>query len=233
MKQDLALSFLLHFAVILTLVILTPFKPQFKIDMGDVINVSLTALPAAQPQPEVMEPVSIPTPVTADEPVAVVTETKSVTEAKPVEKPKPKPKEKKKDDSYKPKAETGKENKAGLENGQKDVSSNLGAGSKFGGAAIDNASFNYPYWFVQSFSKIERNWTNPVYASEPISCIIYFQVIRSGRIIKTEVEKSSGIDAFDSACERAVNLSQPLPPLPNEFTDEIIGIHLEFPYSPG
>ncbi|RKX28964.1 MAG: hypothetical protein DRP46_07860 [Candidatus Zixiibacteriota bacterium] len=233
MKQDLALSFLLHFTVILTLVILTPFKPQYKLDMGDVINVSLTALPAVQPQPEVMEPVAIPTPVTADEPVAVVTETKSITEAKPVEKPKPKPKEKPKDDSYKPKAETGKENRAGLENGQKDVSENLGAGSRFGGAAIDNASFNYPYWFVQSFSKIERNWTNPVYANEPISCIIYFQVIRSGRIIKIEVERSSGIDAFDSACERAVKLSQPLPPLPNEFTDEIIGIHLEFPYSPG
>jgi len=231
MKQDLVLSFLLHFLAILTLVVLTPFKPQIKVDMNDVINVRLAALPPAQPQQEVMEPVTIPQPVVADEAIAVVTETKSVTEAKPVEsKPKPKPKE---DDSYKPQAEKGTEDKAGLENGQKDVSDNLGSGSKFGGAAIDNASFDYPYWFVQAFGKIERNWTNPVYASKPISCIIYFQVIRSGRIIKTEVEQSSGIDAFDSACERAVKLSQPLPPLPNDFTDEIIGIHLEFPYSPG
>ncbi|PKK84686.1 MAG: hypothetical protein CVT49_02360 [candidate division Zixibacteria bacterium HGW-Zixibacteria-1] len=235
MKQDLALSFLLHFLAILMLVVLTPFTPKYKIDLNDVINVRLAAMPAAQQQtePEKLEPINIPKPIVADEPVAVVTETKSVTKAKPVEKPKPKPKEKPKDNAYKPKAETGTENKAGAENGQKDVSGNLGVGSKFGGAAIDNASFDYPYWFVQAFSKIERNWTNPVYANKPISCIIYFQVIRSGRIIKTEVEKSSGVDAFDSACERAVKLSQPLPPLPNEFTDEIIGIHLEFPYSPG
>jgi len=234
MKQDLVLSFLLHFLAILTLVVLTPFKPGIKVDLNDVIKVHMATLPAAQPKAEIIEPVTVPQPVVADDPIAVVTETKSVTEAKPVEKAKPKPKPKeKKDDTYKPQAQKGAEDKAGLENGQKDVSENLGAGSKFGGAAIDNASFQYPYWFVQAFGKIERNWTNPVYASKPISCIIYFQVIRSGRIIKTEIEQSSGIDAFDSACERAVKLSQPLPPLPNDFTDEIIGIHLEFPYSPG
>ena len=69
-------------------------------------------------------------------------------------------------------------------------------------------------------------------ANQPLSCIIYFQVIRSGRIIKTEIEQSSGFDAYDRACERAVKMAEPLPPLPKEFTDEIIGIHLEFPYSP-
>ncbi len=113
------------------------------------------------------------------------------------------------------------------------MSNNLGVGSPFGGAAVDNASFKYPYWFVQAFSKIERNWSNPVYANQPLSCIIYFQVIRSGRIIKIEIEQSSGIDTFDRACEQAMKLSEPLPPLPDDFTDEIIGIHLEFPYVPG
>jgi TonB family protein len=227
MRQDILLSFLLHFLAIITLVIATPFRPHIRTDLGEVITVSLTALPA-RVQPRAPEPVAIPQAVAEDEPIAFVPETKSVEKAKPVKKPKPK----EKDDTYRPKAETGAETKPGLAEGLKDVSGNLGAGSKFGGAAIDNAAFDYPYWFVQAFSKIERNWSNPVFANSPLTCIIYFQVIKSGRVLKVEIEESSGIDAFDRACERAVKLSQPLPPLPNEFSDEIIGIHLEFPYVP-
>jgi len=227
MRQDLLLSFLLHFVIIIAMIVSAPFKPQVHTDLGDVIKVNLTSLPASLAS-KAQKPVAIPTPIVADEPVVPITEVASVTQAKPVPKPK-----KKKDETYRPKPDTGEKERSGLENGQKDVSENLSSGSKFGGAAVDNVSFDYPYWFVQAFGKIERNWTNPVYANRPISCIIYFQVIRSGRIIKVEIEESSGVDAFDRACERAVTLSQPLPPLPDDFADEIIGIHLTFPYSPG
>jgi TonB family protein len=228
MKHDLSLSFILHFLVIMIMLISAPFKPRVRTDLGDVINIRLAGMPA-QVQPKAAEPVVIPQAVQADEPVAFVPETKSIDKAKQVAKPKPKkPKEK----PYQPRPETTGNAQAGLPYGQKDVTGNLGAASRFGGASVDNASFDYPYWFVQAFSKIERNWSNPVFASTPLTCVIYFQVIRSGKIIKIEVEKSSGIDAFDSACKRAVNASQPLPSLPNEFVDEILGIHLEFPYVP-
>jgi len=235
MKQDIILSFLFHFILIVAMVIITPFKPQIKTDLGEVINVRLASMPTPAPEqePVAIEPLPIPEAVVADEEVAVVTNPKTVDQAKPVEKPKPKPEKPKEDKPYNPDAAKGNETSPGTKEGQKDVSDNLRAGSKFGSAAIDNASFDYPYWFVQAFTKIERNWSNPVFANRPLSCIIYFQVIRSGKILKIEVEQSSGVDAFDRACERAVRLSQPLPPLPNEFVDEIIGIHLEFPYSPG
>jgi len=231
MRTDFLLSFLVHFVLIIILVISTPFRPKIRTDMSEVITVNLTSLPASlQPQSK-PEPVTIPQAIEADEPEVSIPEMASVTETKPIEKPKPKPK-KPKDDTYRPKTEPGDQDQAGLPDGQKDVSQNLGSGSKFGGAAIDNASFDYPYWFVQAFGKIERNWSNPVYANQPLSCIVYFQVITSGRIIKTEIEKSSGVDAYDRACERAVKQAQPLPPLPGDFAEEILGIHLEFPYSP-
>jgi len=230
MRQDLILSFLLHFLVVIAMVVAAPFRPKVKTDIGDVINVSLAAMPSVhavkpatiKPLPQVVAPDEIPIP-----------DVTTASQNKPVVIEKPKPKPEPKDDTYKPQAQKGDEEKSGVPEGQKDVSENLGAGSKFGGAAVDNASFDYPYWFVQAFSKIERNWRNPIFSNKAISCIIYFQVIRSGRIIKSEIEKSSGIDAFDSACERAIYISEPLPPLPNQFTEEIIGIHLEFPYSPG
>lgn len=234
MKQDLLLSFLVHFVIVIAMVISSPFKPKINTDLGDVIQVKLRSFPAsvAKPKPE---PVEIPQQIVADEPVVPITEIASVTEAKPIKKtkPKPKPKPKPKDKTYKPDATKGDNKQDGINEGKKDVSENLNSGSKFGGASIDNASFDYPYWFVQAFGKIERNWSNPVFSRQALSCIIYFQVIRSGRIIKTEIEQSSGVDAFDGGCEQAIKLSQPLPPLPDQFAEEIIGIHLEFPYIPG
>ncbi len=232
MRQDLLLSFLLHFVFVIAMVISSPFKPKVNIDLGDVIQVKLHSIPAAAAKPE-PAPIEIPQQIVADEPVVPITEVASVVEAKPIKEKQPKPKPKPKDKTYEPDSDKGQTEQTGVKDGQKDVSENLGAGSKFGGAAIDNASFDYPYWFVQAFSKIERNWRNPVFSNQPLTCIIYFQVIRSGRIIKTEIEQSSGVDAFDGGCERAVNISQPLPPLPDQFADEIIGIHLEFPYSSG
>ena len=231
MRQDLLLSFLVHFVIVIAMVISSPFKPKVNTDLGDVIQVNLKtySAPVATPEPA---PIEIPQQVVADDPVVPITEVASVVEAKPIDKPKPE-KKPEKDDTYDPDPIVGDTDQTGAKDGQKDVSETLSAGSKFGGAAIDNASFDYPYWFVQAFGKIERNWRNPVFSNQPLSCIIYFQVIRSGRIIKTEIEQSSGVDAFDGGCERAVNISQPLPPLPDQFADEIIGIHLEFPYSSG
>lgn len=107
-----------------------------------------------------------------------------------------------------------------------------GAGSPFQGATIDNARFNYPYWFTQAFNKIRSNWRNPVSADAPIVCLVYFQVIKSGRVIETRIEESSGIPAFDKACLTAIERSAPFPPLPRDFADEIIGMTLPFQYKP-
>jgi TonB family protein len=230
MRTDFLFSFLIHFILVIIMVISAPFKPQIRTDLGEIIKVSIRSMPASQ-EPQKIEPAAIPQPIATDEPVIAIQEMAMVTEPKKIDKPKPKPKEKK-DKEYRPDADKGKTDQAGSADGKKDVTDNLGSGSKFGAASIDNASFNYPYWFTQAFSKIERNWTNPVYANQKLVCIVYFQVITSGRIIKIEIEQQSGIDAYDHACERAVKQSQPLPPLPAEFADEIIGIHLEFPYIP-
>lgn len=228
MRQDFLLSVLIHLVVVMAMVAAAPFKPQVRTDLGDVIKVNLASFPTSLQSSPTLP--SLGAGIMEDEPIAAILEPATVKKAKPIDKPKPKPK--KKETKPKPQAKTTDSTKAGSPVGQKDVSDNLGAGSRFGGASIDNASFDYPYWFVQAFSKIERNWSNPVYANQPLACIIYFQVIRSGRIIKIEIEQSSGFDAYDRACERAVKMAEPLPPLPKEFTDEIIGIHLEFPYSP-
>jgi len=106
-------------------------------------------------------------------------------------------------------------------------------GSPFAGATVDNRNFTYSYWFTQAFNKIGRNWQRPrIITDGPIVCTIYFQVIKSGRVIEVEITKSSGIPEFDESLKQAIERSAPFPPLPRKFTDEIIGITLPVKQDP-
>ena len=226
MKLEIILSLALHGILILFTMVASPFDIRRSQDYDDVIRVSLTALPEFAAE----EPVALPEPVipqAAEEQLAEIPieDPTSLPETVVPEKPKPEPKEKPKP---KPRS-SGNGKKTDDEN---EIEAAAGAGSPFSGATIDNASFNYPYWFTQAFHKIQSNWRNPVAADGAIVCVIYFQVIKSGRVIEQRVEESSGIPAFDQACLQAVQRSAPFPPLPRDFTDEIIGITLPFQYKP-
>ena len=221
MKRDIVLSLCLHAAIILATVVSAPFDLKRQKDFGEVIRVSLTSLPEITP--------SEPTPITVPKPMEEVLPDIPIddptTAEKAVIEPKPEKKEKPKTTGQVP-------SDAGT--GEKEIeSSATGGGSPFQGATIDNASFDYPYWFTQAFNKIAGNWRNPVGSDATLVCVIYFQVIRSGRLIKLRVETSSGFGAFDDACLQAVQSSAPFPPLPREFRDEIIGITLPFKYASG
>jgi TonB family protein len=167
----------------------------------------------------------MPKAVKAEEPPISMPDAKS----KPIAaKPKPKPKEKPKrvrDLTAKEEAE-----QMAAEEGKSEIGQT--AGSPFAGATVDNASFDYPYWFTQAFYKIQTNWHNPVDADGPMVCLVYFQVLKSGRVVEARVDKSSGIPAFDQACVTAIDRSSPFPPFPKEFGDEILGITIPFKYQP-
>jgi protein TonB len=230
-SRDFVYSVFLHLGLLLTITMLNPFSIGGRPDFDSVAVNIITMPPLGNPEliKGEMPEISIPQATVEDEAVIPIAKPESKTELKQVEKkketPKPKPK---KDTGYQGDASKAEKKQAG----GTDVSDQLGAGTKFGSVAVDNASFKYPYYFVQAFSKIQRNWSNPVAANQPLSCIIYFKIIRSGTVLDPQIEKSSGVEAYDRACMRALQASSPLPPLPTDFSDDIIGIHLEFPYQP-
>ncbi|MCK4301238.1 MAG: TonB family protein [candidate division Zixibacteria bacterium] len=203
----------------------SPFEVGSPSDYDEVIRVSLLA-PAEilSPQAEPPEPIAIRTPQPAAEEIPEITvgEPTTADEAVVEEKPQPKPPVHNGQTADRPGGE------------DEEIHSPItGGGSPFAGATIDNTSFNYPYWFTQAFNKILRNWRNPVAADGAIVCVVYFQVIKSGRVIEVQVKTSSGIGAFDDGCLHAVSRSAPFPPLPRSFGEEIIGITLPFKYEPG
>ncbi len=104
-------------------------------------------------------------------------------------------------------------------------------GSEFGSARLDAVGFDSPYFLNVLFSKIRRGWDSPYGGGDSISCTIYFVVDRGGKISDSAIETTSGLAAFDQAALRAVLGSKP-PPLPNQFTSDELGIHLEFKFIP-
>lgn len=226
MKTDFGLSVVLHLFVVITMLVSSPFENGEQ-EFGEVIRVSLTALPA-MPSTELLPPIQIPQALET-EPVEIPLEEPATAPSIVIDEQE-EPEKKPKDKTYQPKVEPGKGNRAGGQEGSTEVET--GGGTPFTGATIDNATFDYPYWFTQAFYKIQLNWRNPVAADYSIVCVVYFQVIKSGRVIELGIEETSGIRTYDEACLRAIERSAPFPPLPGDFRDEIIGITLPFKYEP-
>lgn len=223
LRLEIGLSLGLHIAVVTALLLAGTMASHETFKPGEIIKVSLTAsfpgqaAPVMTPAKPVAPTITPPTPLPTKGAKAITTNKKKTEPAK-----------KKKSGVRK-----GEEARFEAERANNEIVSDVtGTGSPFAGATIDNLSFDYPYWFEQAFSKIQSNWINSVEVDGEIVCVIYFQVIKSGRLIEARVETASGIEAFDQGCLASIYKSAPFPPLPSEFADEVIGITLPFKYSP-
>lgn len=236
MKRDIIISLIVH-VVILGAAAFPLSIAGTRALPDDVIIVSLADMPYS-PITEMTpdQPVEIPPAMDETEPEIPISDptTAPETEIPPVPEPEP---EKPEPEPEKPKdppkneisrAPEGEQAQAGSDETEVDVEG-TGAGTPFGkGVKVDNAAFNYPYWFTLAFNKLAQNFRNPINMQGRIICTVKFTVIQSGKVIETEVVESSGFPAFDNACVAAIERSTPFPPLPREFRDEIIAITVPF-----
>ncbi len=104
----------------------------------------------------------------------------------------------------------------------------LGLGGA-GGSAFDQ-DFEYSYYVQQMFGRIFQHWQRvPVQGTA--FTIIRFTILKDGRLQDVQVEKSSGVPQLDRAASRAVYLSDPMPPLPQSYPRDRVGVHLRFEHS--
>jgi TonB family protein len=101
-----------------------------------------------------------------------------------------------------------------------------GGGS--GGVQLDVKNFCCPEYLAQMVQRIRQNW-NPRQgaAGEPT---VKFTIRRDGMITNVVVEKPTGQDLLDQAARRAVLNTIQLPPLPREFTESSLTVHLTFDF---
>jgi TonB family protein len=193
-------SFLLHIIVFGAIFISgrAHFKP---IPTIEVIKVSLAPLP----QPKVIQE-------------EIQEEIKDVVEEKVEEKAPPKKEEKKKEPPKKP---VEKPSTDVVKKGLPDIKPKIYTGSGRG--------FTYSYYLNILLNKIGRNWHNPFKGKDVImKSIVYFEVDKNGNIYNIRLEEDSGNDLYNETAMRAVTATKSLPPLPDEFSDDYLKVHLEF-----
>jgi TonB family protein len=78
-------------------------------------------------------------------------------------------------------------------------------------------------------NKINKNWHNPFKDRDIVlKSIVYFEVDKNGKLYNVRLEENSGNELYNETTIRAVILAKKLPPLPQEFSDDYLKVHLEF-----
>jgi TonB family protein len=96
------------------------------------------------------------------------------------------------------------------------------------GSYLDVKNFCCPDYLVTMLQLIQSRWD----ASQQVSgeTVVVFRIQRDGRITDIELERSSGFPALDLTSQRALFLTQRVPPLPSAFPDDHLTVHLKFEY---
>jgi periplasmic protein TonB len=96
------------------------------------------------------------------------------------------------------------------------------------GATLDVKDFCCPEYIVTMVQRIRSNWSAQQGAGG--NAIVKFTIRRDGMLTNVELERSSGNEVLDLAARRAVLYTRQLPPLPAQFTEPFLTVHVDFGY---
>ncbi|MBN2245869.1 MAG: TonB C-terminal domain-containing protein [Candidatus Aminicenantes bacterium] len=113
--------------------------------------------------------------------------------------------------------------------------SGSGSGSGFGsGSGSGLANFPYAYYYQSLEDRIAGNWLQSrvsTLTGKDLYTEVSFRIQKDGSMTHLEVNHRCGIRALDMNALRAVQDSSPFPPLPREYGDEYLVVHLRFEHS--
>ena len=105
------------------------------------------------------------------------------------------------------------------------LSSSGGGGD---GSKLDTENFCCPEYLTDMTQRIKQNW---VQQQQNVGKVLMkFTILRNGTLTAVEVEQSSGYYPLDAAANRALALTAKLAPLPAQFPDDHLTVHLSFEY---
>ncbi|MCD6418994.1 TonB C-terminal domain-containing protein [bacterium] len=159
------------------------------------------------------------------EPEKTVVEEKS----KKVEEKKPKTRVEKESKKKRKKSTKKKPQKESKPAQKKKTKKNLARGSA--SIDIEGQNFSDDFYLNLIMTKIANNWLNPLRGGRKMSVTIYFRIQKNGTVSDVKVEKKSGNSLLDQSALRAVLASSPLPPLPESYSGDFLGVHFEFEHT--
>lgn len=104
----------------------------------------------------------------------------------------------------------------------------LSSGGAGTGGYLDVQNFCCPEYLTTMIQLIQRNWNGQQDVGG--QTLMKFTVMRDGRITSVQTERSSGYFALDQGAQRALISTRQLPPLPAQFPDQSLTVHLNFQY---
>jgi colicin import membrane protein len=245
-------SLLLHSGALVAAVLLPrllhPASP-----LPGVYTVDLVSLPLPAPGPPSGEPAAsapAPAPVRTPEPAVKIPDkptkppekkaTKKPVPPKPkAEKPAPEPKPAATESAAAPEASAveaaghpGKSTGAGAGGEGQALSGGPGGGG--GSGYLDATDFEYGWYIARISSILPSNWARPMEPDlqNPLRAVVHFIIRRDGSLTNIELEQPSGHAALDRSALRAVQDSNPLPPLPYQYGKDSLGVHFYFELKP-
>ncbi|MDH5541630.1 MAG: TonB family protein [Nitrospinota bacterium] len=99
------------------------------------------------------------------------------------------------------------------------------------GGTIDIKKFPYEWYLIAMETKIYGNWDTlmvTTLSSSTIRVLIYFQIDKNGKLKAVKVEESSNDEFIDKSALEAVKMSEPFPPLPPGYKEDILEVHFGF-----
>lgn len=105
------------------------------------------------------------------------------------------------------------------------LSTGGGAGS---GSFLDVADFCCPDYIATMVDRVRGAWQQPPGASGTV--VIKFTIERDGRLTNPIIEQRSTSTVADNAALRAVVVTRTLNPLPAQYPNPTLGVHLSFKY---
>jgi TonB family protein len=96
------------------------------------------------------------------------------------------------------------------------------------GVMADFPNFAYPWYVSQVRNSLWNEWSSRMPHGSFLACVVGFSIKRDGKITGVKAEKSSGNKLFDFAAMSASNAAAPFPPLPADFAENELAVHVEF-----
>ncbi len=208
MKLTVLLSIFLHTAFFLFLVVL-PSRSRSMARTRKVYEVALVSVPKVVKE--------TPAPPLEREP-----------EPQPVLTPKPKPPEKKEEPVEESPQPTPLEDASEVA-----VVDTVQNAPSVGTPQVNVATDDFPFadYLAIIRYRIQKSWRPPIQnlnAGAKLSATVGFRIQRNGRIDEIKLESSSGRFMFNRAAQQAINGIGQLPPLPEDFTGDVLTVHIEF-----
>jgi len=105
-------------------------------------------------------------------------------------------------------------------------------GGGFGyGDPLANTSFPYTYYLESSLTGSRATGLLPpiiLILAVNINRLFILKILKNGQIADLKIEQPSNLPALDLSARRAVELASPFPPLPRDFENDYLVIHLIF-----